>query len=64
MKKFIMNFVIRDVVYDLILMIIDRYIKKIDVVKLTKIFFEKIILRFNISKKIVNDTSFMFMNEF
>ena len=75
-----MNFVIelssskkRDVVYDLILMIIDRYIKmikyiliikKIDVAKLTKMFFEKIVLCFDMSNEIVNDKSFMFINEF
>ena len=75
-----MNFVIklssskkRDVVYDLILMIIDRYIKmikyiliikKIDVAKLTKVFFEEIVLRFDMSDEIVNDRNFMFTNKF
>ena len=63
----------RDVVYDLILMIIDQYIKmikyvliikKIDVAKLTKVFFEKIILRFDILNEIVNDKKFVFMNAF
>ena len=63
----------RDVVYDSILMIIDRYIKiikyvsiikKIDIAKLTKIFFEKIILRFNMSDKIVSDRKFVFTNVF
>ena len=63
----------RDVIYDSILMIIDRYIKmikyvliikKIDVTKLTKIFFKKIILRFNMSNEIVNDRKFMFTNVF
>ena len=79
-KKIIMNFVIelfsnkrRDVVYNSILMIINRYIKmikyisiikKINVTKLTKIFFEKIVLRFNMSNEIVNDRNFMFTNEF
>ena len=75
-----MNFVIklfsskrRDVVYDSILMIIDRYIKmikyisiikKIDVAELTKVFFEKIVLRFDMSDEIVNDKNFVFTNEF
>ena len=75
-----MNFVIelvlnkkRDVVYDSILIIINRYIKiikyisiikKIDLVKLTKVFFEKIVLRFDISNKIVSDKNFVFTNEF
>ena len=63
----------RDVVYDFILMIIDRYIKmikyvsiikKIDVAKLTKMFFEKIILRFNMSDEIVSDRKFVFTNAF
>ena len=63
----------RDVVYDLILMIINRYIKmikyvliikKIDVAKLTKVFFKKIVLRFDISNKIVNDKKFVFTNAF
>ena len=75
-----MNFVIelssskrRDVVYDSILMIIDRYIKmikyisiikKIDVAELTKVFFEKVVLRFDMSDEIVNDRNFVFTNEF
>ena len=75
-----MNFVIelfsskrRDVVYDSILMIVDRYIKmikyisiikKIDVAKLTKVFFEEVVLRFNISDEIVSDRNFVFTNEF
>ena len=75
-----MNFIIklfsnkrRDVVYDLILMMIDRYIKmikyiliikKIDVAELTKIFFKKIILRFDMSDEIVSDRNFVFMNKF
>ena len=63
----------RDIVYDLILMIIDQYIKmikyvliikKIDVAKLTKIFFEKIILRFDILNEIINDKKFVFINVF
>ena len=79
-KKIIMNFVTklslnkrRGVVYDSILMIIDRYIKmikyiliikKIDVAELTKVFFEKIVLRFDMSDKIVNDRKFVFTNVF
>ena len=63
----------RDVIYDSILIIIDRYIKmikyisiikKIDVAKLTKMFFKKIVLRFDMSDEIVNDKKFMFMNAF
>ena len=63
----------RGVVYDSILMIIDRYIKmikyvsiikKIDVAKLTKMFFKKIILHFNMSNEIVSDRKFVFTNMF
>ena len=63
----------RDVVYDSILIIIDRYIKmikyvsiikKIDVVKLTKNFFKKVVLHFNMSDEIVNDKKFVFTNVF
>ena len=62
-----------DVIYDLILMIIDRYIKiikyvliitKINIAKLTKIFFKKVILRFDMSDEIVNDKKFVFTNAF
>ena len=79
-KEIIMNFIIRlllnkkrDVVYNSILMIIDQYIKmiryvliikKIDVAKLTKMFFKKIVLCFNISSKIVSDRKFVFTNAF
>ena len=79
-KEIIMNFITRlfsskkrDVVYDLILIIIDRYIKmikyisiikKIDVAKLTKMFFEKIILCFDMLNEIVNDKEFVFTNVF
>ena len=61
----------RDVVYDSILMIIDRYIKiikyvsiikMIDVAELTKVFFEKIVLYFDMSNEIVNDRKFVFTN--
>ena len=63
----------RGVVYDLILMIINRYIKiikyilmikKMNVAELTKIFFKKIILYFDMSNEIVNDKEFIFMNAF
>ena len=63
----------RDVIYDLILIIIDWYIKmikyisiikKIDVTELTKIFFKKIVLYFDMSDEIVNDKKFIFMNMF
>ena len=63
----------RGVVYDSILIIIDRYIKmikyiliikKINVAKLTKVFFKKIVLRFNMSNEIVNNRKFMFTNAF
>ena len=75
-----MNFIMKllsnkkhDVIYDSILIIIDRYIKmikyiliikKINVAELTKVFFKKIILRFEISNKIVNDRKFVFTNAF
>ena len=75
-----MNFIIklfsnkrRDVVYDSILMIINRYIKmikyisiikKINAAELTKMFFKKIVLRFDMSNEIVNDKKFMFTNVF
>ena len=79
-KEIIMNFVTklfsskrRGVVYDFILMIIDRYIKmikyvsiikKIDVAELTKVFFEKIVLRFDMSDEIVNDRKSVFTSAF
>ena len=79
-KEIIMNFITklslnkkRGVVYDSILIIIDRYIKmikyvsiikKTDIAELTKMFFKKIILRFNISDEIINDKKFVFINAF
>ena len=39
-------------------------IKKIDAAKLTKVFFKKIVLRFDMSDEIVNDKKFMFINIF
>ena len=79
-KEIFMNFIIdlfsskRDrIVYNLILVIIDRCIKmikylsvsiKIDVSKLTNVFFEKIVLHFDMSADIVNDKNFLFINAF
>ena len=63
----------REVVYDSILIIIDKcikmikyifVIKTIDVAKLTKMFFEKIVLRFDISDNIMSDRKFIFINAF
>ena len=75
-----MNFVIdlsfnerKEVVYDSILIIVNRYIRmmkyifvivKIDVVALTKMFFEKIVLRFDFFNDIMNDKEFVFINVF
>ena len=75
-----MNFVIdlppskRDkIIYNLILVIIDKCIKmikylsmiiKINVAKLTNVFFEKIVLHFDMSANIVNDKNFLFINVF
>ena len=62
-----------DVVYDAILVIIDKCIKiikylsmiiKIDVAKLTKLLFEQIVLRFDILTNIINDKNFLFVNAF
>ena len=39
-------------------------IKKTDVAELTKIFFKKIVLRFDMSDEIVNDRKFVFTNAF
>ena len=63
----------RDIVYDFILIMINRCIKmikyilviiKIIVVKLTKIFFEKIVLRYDVSNDIVNNKKFVFISAF
>ena len=75
-----MNFIIdlslskhEDVVYNAILVIVDKCTKmikylsmiiKIDVAKLTKLFFEQIILRFDMSADIVNNKNFLFINAF
>ena len=79
-KEIFMNFIIdlssskpEDVVYNVIFVIVDKCTKmtkylsmiiKIDVVKLIKLFFEKIVLRFDISADIVNDKNFLFINIF
>ena len=79
-KEIFMNFIIdlssskRDkVVYDLIFVIIDKCTKmikylsiniKIDVSKLTNVFFEKIVLHFDMSANIVNDKNSLFINVF
>ena len=75
-----MNFVIKlsfnkykNVVYNVLLVIINRYIKIIrylfifiiiDVIALTKLFFIKIVYRYNIFYNIVNNRGFMFTNVF
>ena len=75
-----MNFVIslllskfKNVIYNVILIIINRFIKMIkylfmkitiDVITLTKIFYNKIIYRYNILNDIVNDRDFIFINNF
>ena len=75
-----MNFIIelsfnkyKNVVYDVILVIINRYIKMIkylfmfiiiDVAALTKLFFIKIVYRYDIFYNIVNNRDFMFINVF
>ena len=75
-----MNFIIdlsynkrKEIVYDSILIKINRYIKiikyifviiKIDVVALTKIFFKKIVIRFDFFNDIMSDKKFIFINVF
>ncbi len=63
----------KEVVYDLILVIVNHYmkmmyylfIKKIlTVVKLTELFFEKIALRYEISNDIIIDKDSLFINAF
>ena len=77
-KFFFINFIIdlssnkrESVVYKTIFVIIDKcteiikslsIIIKIDVVKLTKLFFKKIDLRFNISADIISDRDSLFIN--
>ena len=75
-----MNFVIellfnkyKNVVYNVILVMIDRYIKMIkylfvfiiiDAAALTKLFFIEIIYRYDMFYNIVNNRGFMFTNVF
>ena len=75
-----MNFIIdlpsskhEDIVYNAILMIVDEYTKmikylsmiiKIDVAKLTKLLFEKIVLCFDISADIIKNKDSLFINAF
>ena len=79
-KEIFMNFIInlssnkrKNLVYNAIFMIIDKGIKmlkyllmiiKIDVARLTKLFFEKIILCFDISADILNNKISLFINIF
>jgi len=61
----------REVVYNSIFVIVDCYIKitkyilviiKIDVAKLIRVFFEEIVLRFEISTSITSNKEFIFIN--
>ena len=79
-EKISINFIIdlssskrEDVVYDVIFVIIDKCTKitkylsmiiKSDVAKLTKLFFKKIVLRFDMSADIINDRNSLFINVF
>ena len=63
----------RNVVYDFILMIVDRLIKmtkyvfvikKIDVAELTNVFFDEIVLRYDMLDDIVSDRNSIFINVF
>ena len=79
-KETFINFIIdlssskrENVVNDAILVIVDKWTKmikylsiiiKIDAAKLIKLFFEKIVLRFDISIDTVNDKDFLFINIF
>jgi hypothetical protein len=63
----------RKVVYNLIFVIVNRYTKmikyisiiiKIDVAKLAKMFFDKIVLRFETLTSIVSDKKFIFTSVF
>ena len=75
-----MNFIIallsskrENIMYNAILVIVNKCIKtikyllmiiKIDVAELTKLFFKKIVLHFDISADIVNSKNFLFINIF
>ncbi len=79
-KEITMNFITdlspskwKEVVYDLILMIVDHYMKMtrylstkktLTVVKLAEFFFKKIALRYEISSDIVIDRDNLFINAF
>ncbi len=79
-KEIIMNFITdllfskwKEVMYDLILMIVDHYIKMtrylfikktLTVVKLAKLFFKKIALRYEISSDIIINKDSLFINAF
>ena len=63
----------KDVIYNVILIIINRFIKiikylfikiTIDIVTLMKMFYNKIIYRYNILNDIINDRGFIFINNF
>ena len=63
----------KDVIYNVILIIMNRFIKMIkylfikitiDVVTLTKVFYNKIICYYNILNDIVNNRDFIFINNF
>ena len=63
----------KNVIYNDILIIMNRFIKMIkylfikitiDIVTLMKIFYNKIIYRYNMSNDIVNDRDFIFINNF
>ena len=69
MSLFLSKF--KNVIYNVILIIINRFIKMIkylfikitiDVVTLTKMFYNKIICRYNISSNIINNRDFIFIN--
>ena len=79
-KKNSINFIIdllsskrEDVIYDAILVIVDKCKKtikylsmiiKIDAAKLTKLFFKQIVLRFDMLADIINDKNSLFINIF
>ncbi len=79
-KKITMNFITdlssskwKEVMYDLILMIVDHYMKMmhylfmkktLTVVKLAELFFKKIALRYEISNDIIIDKDSLFINAF
>ena len=74
--NFVMNLLLnklKDVIYNVILIIMNRFIKMIkylfmkitiNIVTLTKMFYNKIIYRYNILNDIVNDRNFIFINNF